>query len=596
MKRKSHNTGALRRVAPRADWRGLWRISRVPLAVCTLAFLVYSRSFLNGFVRDDHLQIVSNPQVQSWDRLPEILTSHLWSHAGTREVLFYRPLFSLWMLIIHTLGGLSPWFWHLSSAALHVACTYLVYRLAKQLIGSNLGSVAAAAIFAVHPIHVDAVGWVSASNELLFTLLMLAALLVLMAPRAKAAGWPVVVSALLFFAGLFAKETGVAMIVLLVVAARIRLKDRHREIELWAMAVGPYLLAAGTWLTIRWLVLHGAGIENGEHTWREVCFSAPSILLFYLGKLAVPLKLSGGYVNPIYASPASQFLLPLAVGLVILLLATWLTVRHNWLIGFSAALILLPLLPALVAIRLYPQGDMTHDRYLYLPSVGFCLLAGLFVGWLWMKSRAMAVATGGVAAALLITFCVLTFAQQRFYHDDIAFLQREIDVNPRNAYAYALLGNVEMDDVRTDVALEHYRIAARLAPDDPKINLFLARGLFAKRQYSEAEEVLSRLAARKDFDTNRQNAILLSLANVEISLGKMDAAGSLLQQVERSDSHFPELHWALGVLYQKEGRVPEAQKEYEEEYQSTGDEAARQQSIVLSKQILSRGSTGGTQF
>src|ERR1700730_16906031 len=100
---------------PGNAWRERFRQRGVPLAACALALVVYSRSLFCGFIRDALPQIVHNPQVQSWQYLPQILTLHLWSHIPQFQALFYRPLFSLWMLLIDTLAGLSPWFWHLSS-------------------------------------------------------------------------------------------------------------------------------------------------------------------------------------------------------------------------------------------------------------------------------------------------------------------------------------------------------------------------------------------------------------------------------------------------------------------------------------------------
>ncbi len=149
---KRSKADRLRSTPPRQTWRTRLHQSSVPLVVCGLALAVYSRSLFCGFIRDDLPQIVNNPEVQSWQYLPQILTSHLWSHMAGYHAHFYRPLFSLWMLVIHTLGGLSPWFWHLSSILLHVGCTYLVYRLSKRLMGSAIGAGLAAALFAVHPI------------------------------------------------------------------------------------------------------------------------------------------------------------------------------------------------------------------------------------------------------------------------------------------------------------------------------------------------------------------------------------------------------------------------------------------------------------
>ncbi|MGA2979567.1 MAG: hypothetical protein ABSD76_08250 [Terriglobales bacterium] len=570
----------------RRSWRDRLRQSCVPLAVCGLALAVYSRSLLCGFIRDDLTQIVANPQVQSWQYLPQLLTSHLWSQMAGSYALFYRPLFSVWMLVIYTLGGLAPWFWHLSSILLHVACTYLVYRLSKRLIGGEVGAGLAAALFAVHPIHVDAVTWVSASNEILFSVLTLGAMLVLLTHGDR---WPILLSAGLYFTGLFAKETGVALIVLLIAMAWIRSKDRQSS---WSkrlvLAGSPYLAATAAYMLIRWSVMHSVGVENGEHSWREVFFTSPSVMLFYLRKLIVPVGLSGAYVNPIHSSPTTAFWLPMAAILLFVLLMTWLALRMNPVVGFSAALILLPLLPVLAAIRLYAQGDMTHNRYLYLPSVGLCLLIGLVAQRMLEAPRSTRLAFASVLTVALVAFSGLTFAQQRFYDDDVAFLQREIEVDPANSYAYGLLGNTYMGQGRTDLGLKNYRIASELAPDDPRITLFLVRGLFADQKYTETEAILNRLMLRKDFSANRQNGILLSLANVEIELGKLDSAQHLLQQVEQADANFPELHQAFGVLYRTQGQIPLAQAEFEKEYQLTGDEMAHRQSILLSKRMLSR--------
>jgi tetratricopeptide (TPR) repeat protein len=596
MKKRSKADG-LRSTPPRQNWRERLLQSRVPLAACGLALAVYSRSLFCGFVRDDLPQIVNNPQVQSWEYLPRILTSHLWSQGARNHALFYRPLFSLWMLVVHTLGGLSPWFWHLSNILLHVASTYLVYRLSERLIGSEVGAGLAAALFAVHPIHVDAVTWVSASNEILFSILTLGAMLVLVAPHERGGRWPILLSAVLYFTGLFAKETGAALSVLLIGMAWMRLEDRKNS---WSqrlvLAGSPYVAATGAYLIVRWSVMNGMGVEKGEHSWREVLFSSPSILLFYLRKLMVPVGLSGGYVNPIHSSPTMAFWLPLAAILLFALFMTWLAVRVNLVFGFSAALILLPLLPALATIRLYPQGEMTHDRYLYLPSVGLCLLIGAMAPRMLQAPRNVRVASALVLAIVLVAFSVLTFAQQRFYDDEVTFVQREIAVDPANGFAYALLGNVYMDQGRTDLGLKNYRIASALAPDDPKINLLLAHGLFDDKKYTEAEAILNRLMLRRDFDASRQNGIRLSLANVEISLGRLDSGQRLLQQVEQADANFPELHWALGVLYQRQGQIPLAQAQFEKEYQLTGDQAAQRQSIMLSKRMLSQTPSAGSRY
>ncbi|MGB8732488.1 MAG: hypothetical protein WCC99_14670, partial [Candidatus Sulfotelmatobacter sp.] len=227
---------------------------------------------------------MNNRQVQSWEYLPQLLGSNLWSQLSDQPGRFYRPIFSVWMLLLHTCGGLAPWFWHLSSILLHVAATWLVFQICQRLTGNDAGAAAAAAIFAVNPIHVDAVSWVSASCELLFAISALAAMLTLLDPllldtdkdkkngRAEAGRdnllYPRVwLSAVWFGAGLFAKETGMAMLAILPAIAWIQLKDRVAGSQrLWRAAFAYGVVTAG-YLVVRWAVMRHVRAATAEHSW-----------------------------------------------------------------------------------------------------------------------------------------------------------------------------------------------------------------------------------------------------------------------------------------------------------------------------------------
>lgn len=586
--KKGKTTQTGKQGASRRSWPQRLAEARLPLAVCGLAFLVYSRSFFLGFVRDDSLQIVHNRQVQSWQYLPQLLGSHLWSHAGPdHPVLFYRPIFSVWMLLMYTFGGLAPWFWHLSSILLHVAATYLVFRFCQRLTGSDRGAAAAAVVFAVYPIHVDAVSWVSASCEILFTIFALAAMLALLNSdeNAHRRVW---VSALWYGAGLFAKETGIVMLAILPIFAWVHLRGHvARGKWLWEASY-PYVAVTAGYLLIRRAAMHSLGTETGEHSWAEVIFSGPSLLLFYLKKLFLPWNLSGSYENPITALPTTVFWLQLTAVLISLSAIAWFATRYRSHLGLAAALIVIPVLPALAVIRVYAQGDMTHDRYLYLPSVGLSVLVAILVKRIWSLQKLAKVALVAVAIAVLIAFSAETVSQQRFYQDDLEFYSRVIEISPSDAYVRGMLGNVYLDERRIDLALEQFQKAHQIAPDNQKVTLFLARGLFVAEKYHEAETVLNTLLQTPDLNPTRRKATLLSLANVEIGLGNLDYAHQILEQVEQSDDRFPQLHWAWGVLYQKQGLLPQALAEYEKEFQITGDELAQQRSATVARRIYSR--------
>jgi len=599
-KGKKSKTG--RQDAPRQTPLQWLCAERLPLATCGVAFLIYSRSLFCGFEGDDFPQIVNNRQVQSWQYLPKLLGSNLWSQLSDRPGQFYRPIFSVWMLLLHTCGGLAPWFWHLSSILLHVGATWLVFQICRRLTGNDAGAAAAAAIFAVHPIHVDAVSWVSASCELLFAIFALAAMLTLFDPplldrnkdrkhgRAEDGRdnlpYPRVwLSAVWFGAGLSAKETGMAMLAILPAIAWIQLKERVAGSQRLWRAAFPYGVVTAGYLAVRWAVMRRVRVSTAEHSWGTVVFSAPSILLFYLKKLFFPWNLAGTYVNPLAGAPTTLFWLQLSGFVVGAAVIVWFAIRYRSLFGLAAALIMIPVLPALAVIRIYQQGSMINDRYLYMPSAGASLLVTLIVQKVWSLGRPAKVMAIVVVSLVFMTFSVMTISQQKYYQDDIAFDSRVIEVSPSDAFAMDLLGNVYLDQGRQDLALEQFQRASQIGPDDQKVKSFLARGLFAAGKYGEAETVLKGLLQSPQLTPAWRESTLLWLANVEISLGNLTGAQQLLEQAEHSDNRFPQLHWTWGMLYQRQGLLPQALAEYEKEFQNTGDELARQRAASVERQF-----------
>jgi len=327
---------------------------------------------------------------------------------------------------------------------------------------------------------------------------------------------------------------------------------------------------------------------TAEHSWANVVFSAPSILLFYLKKLFLPWNLAGTYVNPLASSPTPLFWLQLSAIIVGASVVAGLVIRYRSLFGLAAALIVIPVLPALAVIRIYQQGYMTNDRYLYLPSAGASLLVALIVQKVWSLGRPAKVTAIVVVSLVFLTFSVMTISQQKYYQDDIAFYSRVTEVSPSDAFAMDLLGDVYLDQGRQGLALEQFQKASQIAPDDQKVKSFLARGLFAAGKYGEAETVLKGLLQSPQLTPDRRESTLLWLANVEMSLGNLIGAQQVLKQAEHSDDRFPQLHWMWGMLYQQQGLLPQALAEYEKEFEITGDELARQRAASVESLIQSR--------
>src|SRR5437879_3597415 len=267
--------------------RQVWYV----LIPCLAAALVFLPTLRFGFVGDDHAQIERNPQVQSWSYLPRILTTDMWSQKGADHVgFFYRPLFSVWLLLLYSLVGPTPWPWHLASIVLHAIATFLVFQLISKLAKNDLAASLGALVFAIHPIHIEAVSWVSAANELFYTIFVLGSLLLLQESRDDSWDKKSYGALILWAAALFLKETAVVLLAVfafLTWAKLETLKETGHRGKVAVLRSIPWIVTAGIYLGLRTIVLQRSGLESGKQPWGEALFSAPGLLEFYLKKLVL---------------------------------------------------------------------------------------------------------------------------------------------------------------------------------------------------------------------------------------------------------------------------------------------------------------------
>jgi protein O-mannosyl-transferase len=561
-----------------------------PFACFCLAALSYICTLQYGFVYDDHSQIVENVQIQSWDYLPKLLVTEVWSQRGSEHLgSYFRPLFSVWLLVVHTVGGLSPWVWHLSSLVLHVVATYAVFRLSLRLLRSHPAALLTAGVFAIHPIHIEAVSWISASDEILFSLFFLTSFLLFArkldtSARNSLALWA---SLILWGAALLSKETAVALLPIFPLwAFSSKNNTPSQRIAEAARASVPFVVIAVGYLVARSLVLDRSGLETGQHSWSQVTLTGLSVTPFYLGKVTFPVKLAAFYMNPALSTP--NFMVWLGAGLLLASIAIliWAMAQRKQVVVASVCLLTLPLIPVLVGIRIFRDGDIAHDRYLYLPSVGFCLLAGALFRYFWTRSKFIKIAVATTFSIVCLAFCWLTFSQQVFYRDDESFFNRALAVGPANPLVMTFLGDVYFQEGKYDLAFQEFRQVTDISPNNFEGAYHLAKALFETKRYAEAEPYLAQLAVDPAVPVPRRGLLCLSLAQTKIRLGKLSDADSVLQGMETQYDTLKGYHQARAVLYEKEGKVDDAKAEYLREYQVSGDRGSQRRASELARAEL----------
>src|SRR5207248_2866153 len=137
----------------------------VPAVILLAVAAAYAYTLTFEFVYDDQAQIVATSYVHSWRFVPRYFQEHLWSHKISGAGSYYRPLFLLWLLTNHTLFGLRPEWWHLTTVGIHLTVTLLFYLVTVRLARDRITAAMAALMFGLHPVHVESVAWVSGVSD-----------------------------------------------------------------------------------------------------------------------------------------------------------------------------------------------------------------------------------------------------------------------------------------------------------------------------------------------------------------------------------------------------------------------------------------------
>jgi len=358
-----------------------------------LIVCAYANTLQNRFVRDDTQLILRNPDLSPGTPWSHYFTSDVWAftHRGERSRNnYYRPLGIATYRLTTQLFGFDPRAFHAVSLLFHLSATLLAYAVLLQLTKRRVLGAAAAAIFAVHPIHTEAVAWVSALPELGCAVCFLLAFWVyLLAARPSTAGsaehlhtWTLrpglwVLSCASFAVALLWKE--MALTLPIVIGAHIILCNpeppsilaRLRR-ALWVML--PYGAAVGAYLLLRYYAL--GFLYFSQRKWllspRDYVLTVVDLTAKYCWKLLLPLHLSAFHVFDPVRSLLEARVLAAILFLLVAASAIAYGLRRAPLVSFAATSVFLTLVPAL---NLRGVGrNVFGERYLYIPSLGFCLL------------------------------------------------------------------------------------------------------------------------------------------------------------------------------------------------------------------------------
>ena len=548
------------------------------------------------FVYDDIVQIVQNPVLHSWRYFPRYFVEHNWASLFPHSPgNYYRPLMLTWKLISYTVFGANPSYWHLTNLALHVGATLLVYALAKKLTYSEPVGAVAALIFGLHPVNVEVVAWVSGATDSILALLLLTSFLLYVRCKEQPASQParkylfLGCSLLLYGLATLTKEIAV-MLPFMIVAyewwfsrpagddnaagnqeSAASPASRARPFGKALLRAAPYAILTACYLGLRYRVLGGFGHNTAKVQLGTELLTIPSVLWFYIKMLVAPSDLSPFYnLAYVTAVSLSRFFLPFSAIILVAGLSLW-AARKSRAVRFAILWFALPVVPVL-RISVFPSNDFVHDRYLYLPSIGFSILAALglrqlgrlIISRVRPDSPHYARITGLRTIAPIFLIGILgavTANQTRIWQNEIVLYGRAIARAPDNLEARLNLAAAFIDRRQYDQAID---ILSSVLADKPGVwNAAFNLGLVYERlgKLGDSERFYDRAI---QIDPS-QSQPFCRKAVVDLEMSKLGQAESLARQAIAISPGEAGYHALLGVVLEKESRDREALDEFRAE-------------------------------
>ena len=522
----------------------VWQGSLIVL----LVFLAFLPALRGGFVWDDDAYVTENPTLRDWEGLRQI-----WFKVGA--VPQYYPMVHATFWLEYHLWGLNPFGYHLVNILLHAIAAILFWQVLLRL--QAPGAWLAAVIFALHPVQVESVAWITERKNVLSAVFYFAAALAYLrfVSFKEPAGpnrfhWYWYLGALvLFLAALLSKTVTCSLPAALLLVGwwkkgRVQWGDILPLLPFFVLGVGLGLMTA-------WIEKYHVGAQGAAWslTLGERCLIAGRALWFYAGKLVWPVQLT--FIYPRWTVEVSawwQWLFPLAAAGV--MAGLW-RARERMGKGPLAAVLFFAgtLGPALGFVNVYPmQYSFVADHFQYLASAG---LISLFAAGLARIPRA-------IPATLVVLLGVLTWQQAGIYRNLETLWRDTLVRNPDCWMAHNNLGMLLSNQGRNDEAMDHYHKAIQICPNYWEALNNLGNALAAQGQFDEAiENYYKVIQINPDYV-----AVLDNLGAALAARGRFDEAIENYHKTIQINPNDAKALNNLGIALAAQGRFDEAIENY----------------------------------
>lgn len=422
-------------------------------ALIIVSYIFYSNSVKSGFVLlDDTAKIQENALITglSWENIKAMFGTFIFHTYFPVTLLSYAFDYFLW-------GGLEPHGFHFTNLLLHIINVVLLFIFTKRFTGKNNAAFIAALIFAVHPMNVETVAWLSERSNLLYTLFFLASMIsYLKHTEARSKIKYVVLTYLFFLLSLLSKSS--AVILPLVFILIDYFQQNKFSIKIIFNKIPYLLISLAFGLVAIYATVSTDNIKDISTTYNifDRLFLAFYPLVYYVIKFFAPINLS--IIHP-YPLKSGGFLpLPYYLSLIPILLFIFITVRFLPLKKVLAFAFLFFFLNISVLLMIVPIGGnfLMAEHFVYIPYIGFAIAAGIIFSKIYdksLKSKIPALALLSIYYILIPVFCIATFSRNKVWKSSTALFTDLSEKNPDNSFAHYGMGTIYIEKKNFEAAM-----------------------------------------------------------------------------------------------------------------------------------------------
>jgi len=518
------------------------------LLIVLVSVTVFANSMGNRFVYDDLPFIVDNTAIRSLANAPSFFIS-IKSFSQSGNFYIYRPLSTLSYAVDYSIAKLNPSVFHLSSLIWHVVVCIMLYFTAKLMLGEPGTALLATLLFSLHPVQTESVAWVAQrSNLISLFFFLLSIYLWLYKPGRRILS---VLSLLSFCLALLGKEMAISLPVILI------LYDvSHRKFRGWK-SYFPFFLASAYYIIIRTIVLGRLSGQNefaGGSIYKAALTTA-NVLMYYVRLLVLPVRLCADYNFPSAPSLLDARLLISIVLLIALLCWGISLLSRRKKEGFFILWFFATLLPVSNLVPM--QKVVLAERFLYFPSIGFCILLAMLILRAGREKKTVLLF---LSLLPMIFYASLTINRNRVWKDGLSLWSETVSRMPDNYRAFCNLGTAYTGRGRYDEAIESFRESIRL--NSSYAEAYYNMGLVYMEQGKFEEAISFFRQALSIYPSYAEPSCNLGV--VYGRCGRRDDAVAFLKEALRLNPDYVLAYYNLGLLCGKEGRYEESLEHFKQ--------------------------------